>query len=151
MPNKIGAPTKFTDEVKEKIIIAIRKGAPIEIACEYAGIDDSTYCNWQIKAKKEQIPDFVEFFEKVKEAKGHTALMWLDKIDKAMTESWQAAAWKLERRYNKYFSVNAQSIEYEQRLNKLEQLVEFQKKDNCHGLQEAEERREETEEEILRS
>jgi len=136
MPNPVGAPTKFTEEVKDKIIAAIRKGAPYEIACDYAGIDYSTYCKWQIKAKTYHIPEYVEFFDKVKQAKGHTALRWLDVLDKAMIDSWQPAAWKLERRYYKYFSNNAQLIEQEKRLIALEKKING---DKNNGREEAEE------------
>jgi len=125
--DKGGAPTKFTEETKEKILIAIKKGAPYEIACDYAGITYSCFNQWMHKANDDQIPEFVEFFDKVKEAKGHTALLWLDKIDKAMVDSWQAAAWKLERRYYKYFSNNAQLIDQEGRLKVLEE--KFNKKE----------------------
>lgn len=121
MPNPVGCPTKFTEETQEKLLTAIRKGAPYEIACDYAGITYACLKNWRNKAEDEQIPEFVSFFAKLKEAQGHTALMWLDKIDKAMAESWQAAAWKLERRYYKHFSNNAQSIEHEERIRKLEE------------------------------
>jgi len=121
MPNPVGCPTKFTEETKEKLLVAIRKGAPYEIACDYAGITYSCFKQWRHKADDDQIPEFVAFFAKLKEAQGHTALMWLDKIDKAMHEGiWTAAAWKLERRYHKHFSNNVQGIEHEQRLSKLE-------------------------------
>lgn len=123
MPNPVGCPTKFTEETKEKLIVAISKGAPYEIACDYAGIDYSTFAKWKIKARQDKIPDYVEFFDKLKEVQGHTALMWLDKIDKAMLENWTAAAWKLERRYYKHFSNNSQMIEQEKRISKLEKML----------------------------
>ncbi len=120
MPNPVGQPTKFTEETKEKLLVAIRKGAPFEIACDYAGITTSCLSLWRKKAQDEQIPEYVEFFDKLKEAKGHTALRWLDVLDKAMVDSWQPAAWKLERRYYKHFSNNAQMIEQEKRLQAIE-------------------------------
>ena len=119
---KGGAPTKFTEETKEKLLTAIRKGAPYEIACDYAGISYPCLNQWMHKATDDHIPEFVEFFNKLNEAKGQTALRWLEKIDKAMDEGqWTAAAWKLERRYHKHFSNNAQGIEHEERLSKLEE------------------------------
>lgn len=142
---KGGAPTKFTEETREKILVAIRKGAPYEIACDYAGITYSCFNQWMHKAKDDHIPEFVEFFDRLKEAKGHTALIWLDKIDKAMNEgAWQAASWKLERRYHKHFSVHAPLLAMEERINKMEEKIRKQK----YG-KEAEEGREETEEEVL--
>jgi hypothetical protein len=41
-----------------------------------------------------------EFSDAVKKAEGQAAVGWLAKIEKAANEGeWQAAAWKLERRY----------------------------------------------------
>ncbi len=119
--NPRGQPTKFTPEVKEKILTAIRKGAPYELACNYARIDYTTLLNWKKKAEIECVQDYIEFFKDLKEAEGHTSLVWLDVIDKAMKDGqWTAAAWKLERRHNKYFSSQAGLIEMNERLEKLE-------------------------------
>lgn len=117
----IGRPTKFTQETKDKILMAIRKGAPYELACNYARIDITTLYNWRDKAEIDKEPTYIEFFKDLKEAEGLTALKWLDKIDKAMDEGqWTAAAWKLERRHYKHFSSQAQLIDMNQRLVKLE-------------------------------
>jgi len=135
--NAIGRPTKFNNLVKKRILEGIRKGAPYEIACNYAGIDYSTFANWRIRAKTRKEPDFVEFFDTLRQVEGETALMWLDKIDKAMDEGlWTAASWKLERRYNKYFSNNSGVIEMNERLDKLE-------KESTNGKQDGEKRSEE--------
>jgi hypothetical protein len=41
-----------------------------------------------------------EFVERIREAEGRAVIGWLAKIEKAATDgNWQAAAWKLERRY----------------------------------------------------
>lgn len=116
-----GQPTKFTPEHKEKLLVAIRKGAPYELACNYARICFQTFLNWRAIAENEKRPEYVEFFDDLKEAQGHTALIWLDKIDKAMNEGlWTAAAWKLERRHHKHFSLQAGMMELSERLYKLE-------------------------------
>jgi hypothetical protein len=116
-----GRPTKFTTEYKEKILTAIRKGAPYEIACNYAGLCYDTFRRWRVKSEEEKDPELLAFFAELKEAEGHTALIWLDKIDKAMNEGqWTAASWKLERRHSRYFSHQAAIIEMNERLEKLE-------------------------------
>jgi hypothetical protein len=120
-PRHIGRPTKFTQETKDKLLMAIRKGAPYELACNYARIDITTLYNWRDKAEINKEEAYIEFFKDLKEAEGITALMWLDKIDKAMDDGqWTAAAWKLERRHYKHFSSQAQLIDMNQRLVKLE-------------------------------
>lgn len=136
-----GQPTKFTPETKDKILVAIRKGAPYEIAANYAGISYTTFRKWILLAENEQIPEYVQFLRDLKEAEGHTALIWMDKIDKAMNDgAWQAAAWKLERRHYKHFSTNAQNIEHEERLAKIEDNIKSNKGQR-DGVQATEEER----------
>ena len=136
-----GAPTKFTDETKEKILLAIRKGAPYELACNSARIDYTTLLNWRRKAENDKLPAYIKFFEDLKEAEGHTALKWLDVIDKAMIDgSWQPAAWKLERRHAKHYSAQAAIIEMNERLERLEkgEVDEKTTRDNDASLDERE-------------
>lgn len=87
-----GRPTKYTPERADRLIQAIRMGATYELACNYAGISEDTFAAW-----RKRYPDLSE---RVKEAEGGAAVGWLAKIEKAANDGeWQAAAWKLERRY----------------------------------------------------
>jgi hypothetical protein len=84
--------SKYTPEVVEHILEAIRMGATYELAAQYAGIGYSTFRDWMTSK--------VAFSEAVKEAEGKAVVGWLAKIEKAASDgTWQAAAWKLERRY----------------------------------------------------
>lgn len=87
-----GRPTKYTPENVAAILDAIRTGAPFTHACRYGRISFETFNEW-----RKQYP---EFSEQVKEAEGEAVKGWLDHIETAAKNgSWQAAAWKLERRY----------------------------------------------------
>ncbi len=87
-----GRRTKYTPETVKKITDALKLGATYKLACGYAGIHFDTFNEW-VKAKP-------EFSEQVSLAEGTGAITWLAKIEKAATDgTWQAAAWKLERRY----------------------------------------------------
>lgn len=87
-----GRKTKYTPDTVQRITEAIRLGATYELACGYAGIGVTTFHDW-LNAKP-------EFSQAIKEAEGKGAIGWLAKIEKAASEgTWQAAAWKLERRY----------------------------------------------------
>lgn len=89
---KRGRRTKYTPQTVEKLTQAIRLGATNGLACAYAGITEATFYSWQ--------NEYPEFFESIKLAEGTGALGWLAKIEKAANDgNWQAAAWKLERRY----------------------------------------------------
>lgn len=85
-------PTKYSDEVVERITHAIGLGATYELAAGYGGISYETFNDW--RQKKPQ------FSEAIKAAEGIAAVGWLGKIEEAAGDgTWQAAAWKLERRY----------------------------------------------------
>lgn len=110
-----GRPSKFTDETKSRIIEGIKLGATYELAAGYGGVSYATFRQWMIRgekvagrldrAKKEieisaEDLAFLHFFEAVKSAEAEGAVTWLTKIeDAAKSGNWQAAAWKLERRY----------------------------------------------------
>lgn len=70
-------------------------GATYELAAGYGGISYELFRQWREK--------HVAFFDAVKAAEAEAAVGWLQKIEAAADDSWQAAAWKLERRYpNEY-------------------------------------------------
>ena len=87
----------------DKLTQAIRLGATYRLACDYAGITEETFYQWR-NAKP-------EFSEAIKLAEGEGALKSLAVIERAangvkgedgeyiLAPTWQAAAWKLERRY----------------------------------------------------
>lgn len=88
--------TKYTPETVKRIVDAIRLGATHELACHYGGIDHATFYRW--------IQRYSEFSDAIKEAEGAGAIGWLAKIEKAANDgNWQAAAWKLERRYPRQY------------------------------------------------
>lgn len=84
--------SKYTSDVIKRLVEAIELGATYELACHYAGISFQTFNEWQ-KTKP-------EFLETIKAAEGLAIVGWLYKIEQAAKDgNWQAAAWKLERRY----------------------------------------------------
>ena len=92
--------TKLTPETQNKIVQAIRIGATYKHAADYAGISEASLYGWLAREKKETKGIYFEFLDAVKRAGGEATVGWLAKIEKAATEgSWQAAAWKLERRH----------------------------------------------------
>jgi hypothetical protein len=100
---KTGPPKKIlTDEMEEKFLKAIRLGCPIRDACGCAGFSDSWFYRTQQalegKANKDS-RQWAAFTAAIKKAEGEATARWLAVIERAAHEgSWQAAAWKLERR-----------------------------------------------------
>ena len=97
----IGRTTQRTPENAKRICDAIKMGATYELACAYAGLSADTFQRWR-KAD-------AAFAAQIKEAEGAAAVGWLLKIEKAANDGeWQAAAWKLERRYPEQYGRRVQ-------------------------------------------
>jgi hypothetical protein len=91
---------KFGEDVIGRLEQALTLGATYEMACRYAGITYQTYRNWILKGEQAKSGDFCDFVERMAAAEGRAVIGWLAKIERAANEGvWQAAAWKLERRY----------------------------------------------------
>lgn len=95
----MGRPSKLTPEVQKRITDAIRVGATYELAAQYGGVSYNTFNEWMKAGEAATSGKNRELYEEVKSAEGAAAVKWLAVIDRASIEQWQAAAWKLERRY----------------------------------------------------
>lgn len=78
-----GRPTKFTPEVREKILQAIRASSPLETAAQFAGIVYDTLNNWHKRAEKEKVGEYSEFFKDVKKARAESDVRHVANIVKA--------------------------------------------------------------------
>ena len=87
----MGRPTKYSEECVQALEHALSMGATREIACRAAGICQESLTRWS-RSK-------VGFVDRIQKAEARAAVRWLEVIDAAADEHWQAAAWKLERRY----------------------------------------------------
>lgn len=106
-------PEKLTPEVQKAIVTAIELGATYDLAARYAGITYQTFCNWMTAAETAKTGKFVEFAEGVAEAEGRAVVGWLEKIEQAAGNgNWQAAAWKLERRYPHSYGRQVQELQH---------------------------------------
>lgn len=101
----MGRPSKLNPQTTEKLRKALRMGATYELACKYAGVSYQTFNEWRkLGEQATRKGAFSEFLDAIKAAEGEAAFGWLEKIEAAADHgSWQAAAWKLERRYPKQY------------------------------------------------
>lgn len=103
-------PCKLTPESQARFIEAILQGATYLLASNYAGVDYSNYRKWMIKGESTLSGKYRDFYDAVKKAEGEAAVKWLKVIEAASVKDWQAAAWKLERRYWKGYSRHTDAI-----------------------------------------
>jgi hypothetical protein len=107
----MGRPSKLTPETVERLTQAISLGASYELACRYAGVDYSSFRTWMRKGEQATSGPFFEFSQAFKRAEGAGAVRWLTTIERAAEEgAWQAAAWKLERRYPQQYARRALEV-----------------------------------------
>tara|TARA_R110002110_G_scaffold100479_5_gene256010 strand:- start:1316 stop:1783 length:468 start_codon:yes stop_codon:yes gene_type:complete len=95
----MGRPTKICPEITSLIVSAILAGSYVETASALAGISKDTFYNWLKKGAAAQSGVFFEFSDAIQKAMAQAEMNDLLVINKAAQRSWQAAAWKLERKY----------------------------------------------------
>ena len=94
-------PIKLTAEQKRRFLDAIAVGAPLKDACGAAGVSNAWFFKRRNEADEEpeKHKSFIEFLDDIKKAEGSATTRWLEQIEAAAASgTWQAAAWKLERR-----------------------------------------------------
>lgn len=92
--------TKLNKEVQDTICQVIANGHYQETAARAVGITPQTLCNWLARGREEEEGIYFEFFEAVEKAKAAGEIRDLAVINNAAQDgSWQAAAWKLERKF----------------------------------------------------
>jgi transposase len=101
--------TTILPEVKDRILEALRSGNYAADACGYAGVSTSAFFDWvqrgQIEtARREAGEDpiesetiYAEFSDAVRTAKAQARVRNVALIQRAAQDTWQAAAWFLER------------------------------------------------------
>lgn len=131
--DKGGRPTKFDAEIAGTILSYLRVGAYVETAAQAAGLNKVTFYRWlargrEAKARIEAViklePDdekFLWFCNAVEKVQAEADMIDLGRLDKfggwlmppeealkagakPIPPSWQAIAWKLERRRPKQFA-----------------------------------------------
>ena len=113
-----GRPSKLTPEIHTRIVAAIQRGSYVETAAQLAGINKVTYYEWLKRGKAVQAmldeaheneqPDIsahdancANFANAVFRAMAEAEVRDVTAIDTAAQQgTWQAAAWKLERKHH---------------------------------------------------
>lgn len=102
-----GRPTKFTPETRAQILRALRRGAYRIHAAHFARIHYATLNDWVNTGEADlaagEDTEHARFVVDIKEAEAAPMLKDLAVIEVASAKSWQAAAWRLERRWPNLF------------------------------------------------
>jgi len=95
------AKLKLTEEMIEKAAKLIAAGNYHKTVAQYLGIHEATWWRWLQKGEtaKSKRSIYRKLYEAVKKAEAEAQIRNVAIIQKAAQETWQAAAWWLERRY----------------------------------------------------
>lgn len=114
---------KLRKKVTEKILQYLRAGSYIETAVVAAGVRKSTYYNWLAIVAEERkrielaeakgetydlAPEYaklIKFVDATEKAMAEAEIFDLAQIRKASETSWQASAWRLERKFPQKWGV----------------------------------------------
>lgn len=112
MPRSVGRPLKLNPDMQAGLVKVIQAGNFLETAAAYVGISVSTLRDWirrgereaqrlstkNAKSNKTEEP-YLEFSAAIKKAQAEGEIRDVLLIGNAARETWQAAAWRLERRF----------------------------------------------------
>ncbi len=100
-----GRKPKLTKELIELLGTALQNGNYIETACDFAGINRATLYRWLQESEEDDAkPILKELSDTVRKARAQAEMRNVLRIQKAADDSWQAAAWWLERSQPKKWS-----------------------------------------------
>lgn len=95
---KRGRPCGVTDELIDRMTQLIRTGVPPSVAAGVCGLSRHTFYHWSSEKAKPG-PAYERFRQAIKRAEDEAHAARVARVIQASAESWQAAAWYLERRY----------------------------------------------------
>jgi transposase len=97
----MGRTLKLTEEVQDKICVAIRLGNDKKVAAALAGVSETTFYRWLEMAELPNAKkEYREFRESIERAEAEAEVTRIARITQAADNgTWQAASWWLERKF----------------------------------------------------
>ena len=113
--SKTGRPSKLTAELIKNIQNWLRMGYFVEDAARMAGVHKSTLYRWLEQGKEDREAEndsiYAEFCDAMERSRAEAEGMFINSIQTAAKRGqWQAAAWWLERSFDKWSKPNKLQI-----------------------------------------
>jgi hypothetical protein len=99
--SKVGRRTLLTEQVADQLVAMLKAGNYVTVATRAVGVSRRTFSEWMRRGKSDAPADaeFRVLRERVTKARAEAEVRHVAQISAAATDSWQAAAWMLERQY----------------------------------------------------
>jgi transposase len=96
-----GRPSSLTPELHARIVEMLASGAYLPVALRAVGVPRQTFAAWLARGTSERESDapFRDLKEAVEHAETEAECQLVAEIAAAARDSWEAAAWLLERRW----------------------------------------------------
>jgi alkanesulfonate monooxygenase SsuD/methylene tetrahydromethanopterin reductase-like flavin-dependent oxidoreductase (luciferase family) len=96
-----GRKTLLDDDVTDKLVAILSAGNYTDVACRAVNLSRRTFDSWMTRGKSSAESDarYRNFRERMVEARARGEVHLVAQIARASAESWQAAAFLLERQY----------------------------------------------------
>lgn len=97
-----GRKTQLTDGLQDQLITMLRAGNYIEVACRAVNLPRRTFSYWMARGRSDDARDarYREFVEQVEQARALAEVRNVAVVTRAAADTWQAAAWLLERQHS---------------------------------------------------
>lgn len=96
----MGRRTKLTPEIQRIIVEGLGRGMWAKDAATLAGVGERTFYRWMQRGENEPGSIYGRFRQAIKEADAACQAQALAAVQRAaLADTWQAAAWLLERRH----------------------------------------------------
>lgn len=106
MLSPIGRPPKLTAELSEALCADARRGLYLEEVAALHGLAKTTLYKWLRQGAREHEGPYADFSHALKKAMAEADAKDLDRLSAAAAAgAWQAAAWRLERRNPRQYSL----------------------------------------------
>ena len=95
----MGRPEKLTKELSDKLFTVICAGNYMETAAAFCGISKQSIYTWMKYGNEKKSQIYIDFLDGIEKAQAESEIRDLETIKEASKTQWQAAAWRLERRF----------------------------------------------------
>ena len=124
---------KYTPEIRKEIEENLKIGMNRTDTADIVGICYDTFCEWMKKS---------EFSDIVKKAEAHCKKRCISIIQAKAIDTWQAAAWWLERKHRDEFALRTElkadvKVDLKEMAERWESLLGLKEKGNGHKKVEA--------------
>lgn len=121
---KRGRPSKLTPDLRARLLAAIRGGNYRQTACQWVGIDYTTFARWMRESKADPDGPHGPLYQEVLEAETAAEIQAVANLVKAGRDDPKLTQWWLERKFPERWGSQTKAIrDLEKRVAELQRQI----------------------------